>query len=59
MYDNGQGPLVNAGYVGLTGLGAAGAAAGFLHQALLAVTVLFTAFVLYRLVARGVRTSRR
>ncbi|YAL82632.1 hypothetical protein ACMYYO_11950 [Dermacoccaceae bacterium W4C1] len=56
MYDNGHGPLVNAGYVSAAGVGTA---VGVMHQVLLTVTIVFTSFLLYRLVARGVRRNNR
>ncbi|BDZ59073.1 MULTISPECIES: hypothetical protein [Barrientosiimonas] len=56
MYDNGNGPLVNTGYVSLAGMGTA---VGALHGLLLTVTILFTLFVLYRIVLRGARATRR
>lgn len=56
MYDNGNGPLVNTGYVSLAGVGTV---VGAMHTVLLAITIMFTLFVLYRLVLRGARSTRR
>lgn len=58
MYDNGHGPLINAGLAGSSGFGAA-MVSGVLHMVLLTATVMFTGFVLWRLVMRTARRVNR
>ncbi|WP_197275064.1 hypothetical protein [Luteipulveratus halotolerans] len=57
QYNNGSGPLVQAGMVGgLTGIGAG---VSVLHDVLLGATLLFTGLVTIRLVRRGTRKATR